>query len=223
MYIHIHIYTMRLVSSALNYVIYASRKHGIDESHSLGHSLAVLDNAYEIFNATVSYHPQLKHQQDIIQCACILHDMCDKKYMNEEEGMREIREHLGETLPPHKIDVVSAIIQSMSYSTVKARGYPELGAYQTAYHVVREADLLSAYDYNRAVMFHMLRNGKSYPEALADADEVMKKRVLRYVPDRLFVTEFSKYRARILHYRLLEYLEKHRGKHFSKVIHLSDM
>jgi GTP-binding protein HflX len=30
----------------------------------------------------------------------------------------------------------------MSYSTVQKRGFPKLGEYQRAYHVVREADLL---------------------------------------------------------------------------------
>lgn len=209
---------MRLLSSALQYVIHKSAKHSIDESHSLGHSLAVLDNAHEIYNASVSVYPQLIHQKDIIECASVLHDMCDKKYVDEKQGIREMRTYLGDLLPPHKIDIVSSIIQSMSYSTVKANGYPELGMYQTAYHIVREADLLTAYDYNRCVIYDMMKYNKNYEEATKYADQLMKTRVLRYLPDKLFYTEYSKRKASILHYRLIEYLEKHRGPHFSKII-----
>ena len=45
-----------------------------------------------------------------------------------------------------KLDIIFQIITTMSYSTVKKNGFPSLNEYQLAYHIVREADLLAAYD-----------------------------------------------------------------------------
>lgn len=211
---------MRIVSSAFNYVIRTSVKYGIDESHSLGHSMLVYNYANEIYNATVLACPQLKHQLDVVQCASILHDTCDKKYLDENQGDVEMRAYLGQYLPPHKIDAVSAIVRSMSYSTVKSRGYPDLGIHTSAYHVVREADLLAAYDYNRCVIFGMLKENLSFPEAQERADVLMETRVLTYIRDGLFVNEYSQRKASVLHYKLLEHMERHRGKYLYKTIQL---
>ena len=78
--------------------------------------------------------------------------MCDKKYMDEKEGIKEIEKFLESKLSDDEINIILSIITTMSYSTVKANGYPDLGFYQTAYHIVREADLLSAYNFDRCVI-----------------------------------------------------------------------
>lgn len=215
-------YIMRLVSYALQYVIYASRKYGIDESHSLGHSLAVYDYAKEIYNHSVFFMPQIKHQYDVIACASILHDMCDKKYMDEKKGIREIGDYLAHYLPPHQTNAVTSIIGTMSYSTVMKYGYPDLGIYQSAYHIVREADLLTSYDYNRCVIYKMMRENETYERAIKNADELMKERVLQYVCKNLFVTDYSKRKSTILHHNLIQYLHNHRGIQHSKVICVDD-
>ena len=53
------------------------------------------------------------------------------------------------------MDVIGDIIGSMSYSKVKKNGFPELGDYQTEYNIVREADLLAAYDIDRAIIYRI--------------------------------------------------------------------
>jgi hypothetical protein len=80
----------------------------------------------------------------------------------------------------------------MSYSKVKKNGYPDLGEYQLAYHIVREADLLAAYDIDRCVIFGMAVTKLNYTDAFARATELYRERVLTYRSDGLFVTDWSK-------------------------------
>jgi hypothetical protein len=87
----------------------------------------------------------------------------------------------------------------MSYSKVKANGYPNLGEYQMAYHIVREADLLSAYDIDRCLIFTMYKNNCQYNEALKEALQLFDNRVFRMRQDRLFVTNYSKRESLKLH------------------------
>ena len=47
----------------------------------------------------------------------------------------------------------------MSYSKVKVHGYPELGDYQLAYHIVRESDLLTAYNIPRSIVYNCKPQG----------------------------------------------------------------
>ena len=87
----------------------------------------------------------------------------------------------------------------MSYSTVKKDGYPALGEYQMAYHVVREADLLAAYDIDRCIMYSMYTKQIEYDEALWIAVKLFYVRVLKYKVDMLFITDFSKQESEKLH------------------------
>ena len=41
------------------------------------------------------------------------------------------------------LEVIGKIIGTMSYSKVKANGYPDLGEYQLAYHIVRGSGFIS--------------------------------------------------------------------------------
>jgi hypothetical protein len=89
----------------------------------------------------------------------------------------------------------------MSYSKVKVNGYPDLAEYQTAYHIVREADLLAAYDIDRCIMFGMFNDGVEYSDALVRAKDIFTTRVLTYRSDNLFVTDRSKQLSEALHRR----------------------
>lgn len=118
--------------------------------------------------------------------------MCDKKYMNEEEGLERINEYLKDKITEKELEVSLKIISTMSYSTVLKKGYPDLDIYQRSYHIVREADLLASYDFDRCVIYKMLRNMYSYEEACNDAFDLFDKRVFRYLDDNLFITDYSK-------------------------------
>jgi len=188
-----------------------SSKFNIDESHGLLHSMQILHFANDIYENEKYNYPilQSKKQQDIIYTAAILHDMCDKKYMNESEGIVEIhklwKQEINYKLEDNEImDIATKIIRTMSYSKVKVNGFPKLGKYQLAYHIVREADLLAAYDIDRCIMYSMYRDNIEYTKALTLALNLFDYRVFKMRSDRLFVTKHSKKLSLSLHKRALK-------------------
>ena len=196
-----------LINAAVQYVVYTSKRFNIDESHSLKHSIDVFHTANKIYEAEVKNYPYLSTQKNIIDVSSLLHDMCDKKYVNQEQSIADMTDYMSPFIDKAEIDVVSQIISTMSYSTVKKNGYPVLGEYQLAYHIVREADLLTAYDSDRCIIYGMMRENLNYIDSTKRAIELSKNRVLTYISDNLFVTEYSKEQSRILHEECIKQLE----------------
>jgi len=197
-----------MINHAFNYVILTSNKYNIDESHALKHSMEVLHFANKIYDSELYTNPILEEQKDIIFVSSILHDMCDKKYMNEQIGIQEMVNYMKDYLEIEHVDVISEIISTMSYSKVIKQGYPDLHEYQLAYHIVREADLLAAYDLDRCIIYQMMHDKCSYCESVPIAINLFYKRVLRYIENDLFITEYSKKKAAELHLKALEDIEK---------------
>lgn len=182
-----------MINQAFACVMHLTEKYKIDESHSLKHSMEVMRFAYDIFTSERPANPHLEKQETVILAAAILHDMCDRKYVPDEAAaIQEIRDFMAGHLTEQELDVIVSIVTTMSYSKVKKNGYPDLGEYQLAYHIVREADLLAAYDIDRCVIFGMAVTKMNYTDAFARATEIYRERVLTYRSDGLFVTEWSK-------------------------------
>lgn len=197
---------MSLLSKLLHFVLISSKKHCIDESHGLSHSMNVLNFVYRILEEEKKEYPLLESQEKIIYVSAAIHDMCDKKYMNQEHGIQEINEFLEDKMSGQEIDIVKTIISTMSYSTVKMQGFPELNEYQHAYHIVREADLLSAYDFDRCMLYniHTQIDVDKSPElkmvdAFTNASELFQNRVLKHASDGLFITKYSQHNYLPLH------------------------
>ncbi len=181
-----------IIDKAFELVMILCKKFNIDESHSLKHSMEVYNFALRIYESELPMNSYLEEQKDIIVVAAILHDTIDKKYVVEEDGIEEIRKCLNDVMTPEKLSVIFQIITTMSYSTVKKNGFPLLGDYQLAYHIVREADLLAAYDIDRCIMYSMYKKNENYLKALDTAIVLFEHRVFRHRKDRLFVTNYSK-------------------------------
>lgn len=188
-----------LINHAFKYVIETSHFYKIDESHGLKHSMEVFGFAKRIYESEVLKNPFLETQKEIIYSAAIGHDMCDKKYMNETEGIIKYSKYLSEFMIPNDIEIMSKIISTMSYSKVKVNGFPDLGEYQLAYHIVREADLLAAYDIDRSIMYTMHRDNCKYTEALKKALELFDNRVFKMRSDKLFKTSYSRKESLKMH------------------------
>jgi HD superfamily phosphodiesterase len=192
-------YTKCVINNSFDVVNHICGKFNIDESHALKHSIEVFNFAKKIYESEIEKDSSLVEFKNIIFAAAILHDMCDKKYMNEEEGITEIKRFVQLYMTEDEINAVVSIITTMSYSKVKVNGYPNLGKYQMAFHIVREADLLAAYDIDRCLMFSMFNDKLSYTDALCKAKILFINRVLTYRSDNLFVTEYSKNLSKTLH------------------------
>lgn len=202
---------MKLISYLLDFVSFTSRKYAIDESHGLGHSMDVLINAHTIYSSEVLKYPILKTQQRIIYISASLHDMCDRKYMNPDEGIIAIESFLKDKISQMEIDITKQIISTMSYSKVKKNGFPELNQYQLAYHIVREADLLAAYDVDRCIIYNMNCLGGSLMTAYSDAKIIFENRIFKHFEDGLFITDYSKQKGKELEieaYNRIEHWEK---------------
>jgi hypothetical protein len=183
---------LNLVNRGFNYVVETSELYKIDESHALKHSMEVYGFANKIYESEIIKNSYLKEQREIIYMAAIGHDMCDKKYMDEKEGIIRYQNYLSEFMEPNDLEIMGKIIGTMSYSKVKVNGYPDLGEYQLAYHIVREADLLAAYDIDRCIMYTMHRDNSNYTTALEEALNLFDYRVFRMRQDHLFKTDYSK-------------------------------
>jgi len=190
---------INLINAGFKYVIKTSKLYNIDESHALKHSMEVYGFAKKIYESELVKKSNLEEQQAIIFMAAIGHDMCDKKYMDEKESIIKYKAYLLEFMSHAHLEIMGQIIGTMSYSKVKVNGFPDLGEYQSAYHIVREADLLAAYDIDRCVMYRMYRDNSIYTDALKEAVELFDKRVFRMRQDRLFKTVFSRKESLKMH------------------------
>jgi hypothetical protein len=116
--------------------------------------------------------------------------------MDEKDGLKEIEKFLqGEhILNPADIGVCKQIMSTMSYSKVKQNGFPNLGCYQTAYNIVREADLLSSYDFDRTMIYN-LNKGNSLKTSYSNSMKLFEERVFNYNTDKLFVSEYAKQKS----------------------------
>lgn len=208
---------MRLpLAELFQFVIAISNRFNIDESHSLGHSMRVLYNADLISREESRWTLPptiLDVQTPIIQAAAILHDTCDNKYREEGSALLEVGDFLSTWMSPEETKATVDIISKMSYSKVIKTGIPDLREYQTAFNIVREADLLDAYDFDRSMIYHMNRNGKNLEEAYDNACALFENRVLKHYEHGLLTTRYAKN----AHYVLAENAIK-RMHHWNKII-----
>ena len=190
---------MDFLNYLFNFVILTSKLFNIDESHAVKHSMDVYYFSNKIYESELLNNSFLIEQKKIIDTSAILHDMCDKKYMNEQFGLERISEYMKDKITDEELDISLKIISTMSYSTIKKNGFPDHGKYQLAYNIVREADLLASYDFDRCIIYQMLKNNDNYFDAFFNAKELFEKRVFTYNSDKLFSTNYSKNLSLKLH------------------------
>ena len=189
---------MNLLVNTMQFVVLMTKKYKIDESHGLSHSMNVLHFANKILIEQIEIDPTLKNcsHMRIIYISAVLHDMCDKKYIDVAEGIDEINTCLQDAkVSEEEIRIVNQIIDTMSYSKVKENGFPDLGIYMNAYHIVREADLLSAYDFDRCMIYNMYNKpekGADVHYAFSDALKLFQNRVFKHDEDGLLTTQYAK-------------------------------
>ena len=173
---------MTIFSILFQFVMKTVAKYNIDESHGLSHAFQILTQANSIYESEVIKIPELKEHEKVIYIAAIVHDMCDDKYMSTETGLDTIELFLSTIddfkLTQSEIKAIRNIINTMSYSKVKKKGFPELGEYQHAYHIVREADLLCAYDFDRCMLYHMHSQNTGIENAFNDSKQLFDVRVI---------------------------------------------
>jgi HD superfamily phosphodiesterase len=196
-----------LINQAFRFVIQTSQEYNIDESHALKHSMEVFNHANSIYENELLKNQGLENDRKIIYLSAIVHDMCDKKYMDEDTGIENMNKYMKDYISNEELIDVSYIIKTMSSSKVKINGYPDFKEHQQAYHIVREADLLAGYDLNRCIIYKMMRDKFSYTDALLESKNLFETRILNYRKDKLFITNYSKNKSLLLHKNALNDME----------------
>lgn len=190
---------MRLLPALIHFVKNTCSRYKIDESHAIGHAMNVLYYSQCIVNATAYQFPYLREQEPVIYTCAVLHDMFDSKYRDPKESLADINELLYHRLKPVEIETVKHIISTMSYSHVKKDGFPILGKYQLAYHIAREADLLAAYDFDRAIIYQLHHSTDDFTKSFENSKDLFENRMFRHEADGLFVTDYSKEKSKELY------------------------
>lgn len=188
-----------LIHRSLEFVSDFSAYHHIDQSHNAHHSREVLHWALDILENDVTTRVTKAELEIIIQ-SCVLHDMVDSKYYPD---IPRVRIFLQSVHPAHHVETMINIITTMSYSKVFKHGFVEFPAwldhspYQRAYHVVREADLLSSFNIARMIEYRQAR-GMPPHEIKDDIRTFYETRVARLVDQGHFVHAQSIARAKEL-------------------------
>ncbi len=185
--------------------------YNIDDSHDLRHSLEVLGWSEQLIkDQTLS-----NKSSQIIHLSCLLHDMCDKKYMDEQEGLERITRFLKGDLEVEDdiLEAVVFIISTMSYSKVIKKGYPQFTVndkdLEYCYHVVRNSDLLCSYDPERCINYQ-IRCGGSRKDGIKKMLELFDNRVLRLLDNNYINIKEAKPFAIELHNKALTEVEKYK-------------
>ena len=106
---------MELFNDLSRFILETSIKYKIDETHNISHSMNVLHLAHAIYETELCSNPSIEAHKNIIYLAATLHDMCDKKYMNEAEGLAEINAFLNYKITDAENAAIASIITTMSY------------------------------------------------------------------------------------------------------------
>ena len=208
----------KIFNELCKFILLTSKNYNIESSHDITHSMDVLHYAHNIYNKEVYINPGIKSHENIIYLASTLHDMCDNKYMKADEGLHNMEIFMKDKIQINDEErkAISNIIDTMSYSKVKLNGFPNLGIYQSAYHIVREADLLSAYDFDRCLIYGLHVRGDNFEKTFPIAEELFKNRVLRHAEDNFFTTEYAKTCYPALHLQAINRISS-----WKKILHIS--
>jgi hypothetical protein len=186
-------------------------KYNIDDSHDLRHSLDALGWSEQLTKGKLLS----TRTSQIIHLSCLLHDMCDKKYMDEAMGLDRIRTFLKETLEVDEdiLEAVVFIINTMSYSKVIKYGYPQFTdkdkELEYCYHVVRNSDLLCSYDPERCINYQV-RCGGSRKDGIKKMLELFDNRILKLIDNEYINLDEAKGYAIELHDKALVEVEKYK-------------
>ena len=195
---------MNIINILFKFVMKTCKQFNIDESHGLKHSIDVFNYASKLYLLELHSNPKLVEKEQIIYISAIIHDMCDHKYINENEGINRIKLLLEPFLDKKSINSIILIITTMSHSKVKLNGFPNLDDDQLAYNIVREADLLTAYDFDRSIVYAMNNKNLTYSDAFIETEGYFNVRVLTQIDSGLFLTKYGLEKAKILHERVIE-------------------
>lgn len=191
----------------LPYIEATIKKHGIDASHGKEH-LARVGQWCSVLWPRVQPLTDLQPEVELatLLLAAWVHDLIDKKYMDEQEGLCYLQAELSRLqYTPTQIECISFIITHMSWSTRGKRkkqglpGVPE-SRWKKATEFIADCDMLDGYNPWRCKEYteHHLNLSPNNPACIAARRQVMEGRVLKYLTEELH-TDAAREVAQPLH------------------------
>lgn len=199
-----------MLNRTIDFINQTCKQFNIDKSHGLDHAIKTL-----LWSLKIGKDISLNYNESrVIQLSCLLHDMCDKKYMDEQLGLGRIQLFLTEILKLDEGTVarVIFIISTMSYSKVIKNGYPDFkgdSSVERCYHIVRNSDLLESYDPERCIGYHV-RCGGTRKEGIIRMFQIFDDRILKLINRGYINLNIAKEYALDLHIKALKDLEKYK-------------
>ena len=176
----------------------------IDESHGIRHSMDILRVTRNIYNEELQTNSYLCEKDHIVYTSALLHDMCDDKYFEHNEGEDNIKLFLKENnYIDNDINTIMRIMNTMSYSKVKKYGYQfrenESEEFKKIYHIVREADLLCAYEVERCLLYDLFARNNDFTVSYQKAYDLFQIRMFKHFDDNLFTTSYALREGKKMH------------------------
>lgn len=214
------------------YALHTIKKYKMDSSHDLTHFYNVARFADYIMKT--NYQDIFITTRRLLIHAAFVHDLIDKKYMLEEEGIANlVAEFQSQCYPRDDIGVLIILIKNMSYSVRKEKirngedpysfddsDCPPFWSYlegknilQTLLKILCDADQLDAYRPERIIQYQSEKScqlfGAIIPQYVDSwSKTIMVKRVLKYLPGDFIQTPAALEIARILHPLLEKYVKE---------------
>ncbi len=195
----------------INFVNHMCEIYSIDNSHGIEHSFGTMNMAgiivdhYLAIETTIIESLTQSRASFIIKVTAFIHDMIDDKYVKDSDmfnanlSLDTLLTQLEFNL--YEISIVHCIIDNMSYSKrqkIRKTGKDiDIGKYQLALAIIRDADLINAYNADRAWQFSV-NNTPNDKNIYKTVYELMSNRVLTY-HDNEITTTIGKKLARIMH------------------------
>ena len=73
--------------------------------------------------------------------------------------------------------------------------------FQRCHNIVREADLLAAYDFDRTMIYQIKRNNNDLEQAFINSSQLFESRVLKHIDDNLITSDYGISKAVVLQYQ----------------------
>jgi HD superfamily phosphodiesterase len=184
------------LNKIFKFIINTCHLYKIDESHGVRHSMDILRTSKNIIAEEYKLCSYLHNKEYIIYTSALLHDMCDDKYFKNDEGQLNVINFLKDnSYMDHDIDVIMRIINTISYSKVKKYGFQfkedETEEFKKMYHIVREADVLCAYEVERCILYDLHMRNNPFTVSYKRADELFQIRMFKHFDDNLFTTIYA--------------------------------
>ena len=177
-----------------------------DDSHNVQHALDVYKNAVTI---AITDYPE--YDDDILQYACMLHDVCDHKYADESISMEALTQFVYDSLPEAKATLVLDIINNISYSQEikgKRKTLSETGGHRMYQDIVSDADKLEAIGtvgIDRCIAYTRKCSGV----IPADVVKHCHEKLLTLYPGNYIRTPTGRMLAGPLHDQIVSYMRMH--------------